>query len=168
MSDLNLDQELVILNNETSLGSELLLTVEIDDLLCSTFPNLIDNDFCEPDLNHPESTSPFLFLTCSMNIFIEKDCKLSYEDDVCTNFDKELATSLTLDALTLTDILTVKERRVYNLIGLQFDSTNHPSTVINDDAKIDLLSDKKKYSCWVPVGASRCRSPQVSLRFDNI
>jgi len=61
MSDLNLDQELVILNNEISLGSVLLLTVEIDDPVCSTFPDPIVNDFYGPDLNHTELTSPFYF-----------------------------------------------------------------------------------------------------------
>jgi len=61
MPDLNLDQELVILNNETSLGSVFLLTVEIDDPVCSTFPDPIVNDFHKPDSNHLESTSPFHF-----------------------------------------------------------------------------------------------------------
>jgi len=70
-----------------------------------------------------------------MIIFNEKNCKFSYEEDVCTNFDEELVISLTLDALTLTDILTVKGRHVYTLIDVRFDSTNHPSTVISDDGK---------------------------------
>lgn len=225
LSSLNLGEELVILNKKTSLGSELLLTVKIDDPICSSFPDPIDNDFRGPDSNHPRTTSPYPLMTCSkfnpdppvfgllpdggyalhdlrlqfqentienplmdgggekmlaaaaasqdqdvvmfcsnapMNIFNEKNCKLSYEENVCTKFDEEVASSLKLNTETLT-AFHLMGRHVYAMVGLRFDSTNHPLSAITNDTKVDLPCDEKKYSRWVPIGDDECNSSKVHL-----
>jgi len=59
LGGLNTTSELVVINDEKTMGSDLLLTVDITDPKCETFPDPTDNDFRGPDDHVPYATDYF-------------------------------------------------------------------------------------------------------------